>query len=167
MPTGRRKQSPALAVATTATTCKEAEYIRKKLDKFQSDVIAICQEYDSIQAKQVKSRVDYLQSEQFNLIKKAVSTITCLEDLVNLSLEKLDSSGKEVVDSLESAQRAQREAQAYKEQLLQQASVASEPGIEDAVRQLSYDLKSHVSSSSGVIGKEDEEMGAETVEVAR
>ena len=150
----------------TATTCKEAEYIRKKLDKFQSDVIAICQEYDSIQAKQVKSRVDYLQSEQFNLIKKAVSTITCLEDLVNLSLEKLDSSGKEVVDSLEKAQRAQREAQTYKEQLIQQASVASEPGIEDAVRQLSYDLKSHV-SSSGVIGRDDEEIGAETVEIAR
>ena len=69
-------------------------------------MIAICQEYDSIQAKQVKSRVDYLQSEQFNLIKKAVSTITCLEDLVNLSLEKLDSSGKEVTESLEKAQRA-------------------------------------------------------------
>ena len=44
-----------------------------------------------------------MQSEQFNLIKKAVSTITCLEDLVNLALEKLDSSGKEVVDSLEKA----------------------------------------------------------------
>ena len=73
-------------------------------------MIAICQEYDSIQAKQVKSRVDYLQSEQFNLIKKAVSTITCLEDLVNLALTKLDSSGREVNESLEKAQRAQREA---------------------------------------------------------
>jgi len=56
--------------------------IRKKLGGFQQDVISICQEYDTIVAKQMKSRTDYLQSEQFNLIKKAVSTITCLEDLV-------------------------------------------------------------------------------------
>ena len=44
----------------------------------------------------MKSRTDYLQSEQFNLIKKAVSTITCLEDLVNISLGKMEKSGREV-----------------------------------------------------------------------
>jgi len=69
-------------------------------------VIAICQEYDQIVAKQVKARTDYLQSEQFNLIKKAVSTITCLEDLVQLSLVKMDDSGKEVQDALDKMHRA-------------------------------------------------------------
>ena len=64
-------------------------------------MIAICQEYDAIVAKQVKSRTDYLQSEQFNLIKKAVSTITCLEDLVQISLQKMENSGKEVDDTLQ------------------------------------------------------------------
>ena len=77
-------------------TCEEAQFVRKKLEKYQQDVIAICQEYDTIQAKQVKSRMDYAQSEQFNLVKKAVSAITSLEDLVNLALNKLDNSGREV-----------------------------------------------------------------------
>ena len=49
------------------------------------------------------------------MIKKAVSTITCLEDLVNLALTKLDSSGKEITDTLEKMQRSQREAHACKE----------------------------------------------------
>ena len=40
-------------------------------------------------AKHVATRSDYVQSEQFNLIKKAVSTITCLEDLVNIALAKI------------------------------------------------------------------------------
>ena len=62
-------------------------------------------------AKQVKSRTDYLQSEQFNLIKKAVSTITCLEDLVNIALAKLDSSGKEVTDTIAQLKRANLENQ--------------------------------------------------------
>ena len=64
-------------------------------------MISICQEYDAIVAKQVKARTDYLQSEQFNLIKKAVSTITCLEDLVQIALGKMDKSGKEVQDVLD------------------------------------------------------------------
>jgi len=51
--------------------------------------------------KQVKSRTDYLQSEQFNLIKKAVSTITCLEDLVTVSLTKMEDSSKEVTNAIQ------------------------------------------------------------------
>ena len=50
--------------------------------------------------------MDYMQSEQFNLIKKSVSTITCLEDLVNLSLTKLDNSGKEIARAFEQTARA-------------------------------------------------------------
>ena len=42
---------------------KEADFIKKKLGQYQQDVIGICQEYDAIVAKQVKSRTDYLQSE--------------------------------------------------------------------------------------------------------
>lgn len=57
----------------------------------------------------MKSRTDYLQSEQFVLIKKAVSTITCLEDLVQVSLTKLDDSGKEVQETLDKMQKVGRE----------------------------------------------------------
>ena len=60
-------------------------------------------------AKQVKSRTDYLQSEQFSLIKKAVSTITCLEDLVNISLQRLDSCGQEVNETLGFLDKVTRE----------------------------------------------------------
>ena len=87
-----------------------AEDVRKKLASYQQETQSICQEYDQILQKRSNQRADYGQSEQFNLIKKAVSTITCLEDLVNLALTKLDSSGREVNESLEKAQRAQREA---------------------------------------------------------
>lgn len=74
-------------------------------------MISICQEYDQIVAKQVKSRTDYLQSEQFNLIKKAVSTITCLEDLVNISLNKMEGCGKEVQETINSLDKVNRENQ--------------------------------------------------------
>lgn len=50
-----------------------------------------------------------MQSEQFVLIKKAVSTITCLEDLVQYSLTKLDDSGKEVQETLDKMQKVDSE----------------------------------------------------------
>lgn len=62
--------------------------------------------------------MDYLQSEQFNLIKKAVSTITSLEDLVNLSLTKLDNSGKEVGSMQAQVARATQLTEYYKDQVL-------------------------------------------------
>ena len=65
--------------------------------------------------KQVKSRTDYLQSEQFNLIKKAVSTITCLEDLVNVSLSKMDSTGKEAQIAMDKMQKTEHQNEYYKE----------------------------------------------------
>ena len=71
---------------------KEVDHIRKKLGQYQHDVLSICQEYDVIVQKSMKARVDYSSSEQFKLIKKAVSTITCLEDLVNISLKAMDST---------------------------------------------------------------------------
>ena len=56
----QRRRSPTGKEAPVATTIKESDGIKKKLDKFQQDVISICQEYDAIVAKQVKSRTDYL-----------------------------------------------------------------------------------------------------------
>ena len=49
------------------------------------------------------------------MIKKAVQTITCLEELVNISLTKLDKSGKEVNETLENLQRYSRENELIKE----------------------------------------------------
>jgi len=50
-----------------------------------------------------------MQSEQFVLIKKAVSTITCLEDLIQIALAKLDESGKEVQETLDKMQKTASE----------------------------------------------------------
>ena len=41
----------------------------------------------------------------------AVTTITCLEELVNVSLAKLDESGKEVTETLNRLNKATRENQ--------------------------------------------------------
>lgn len=41
----------------------------------------------------------------------AVTTITCLEELVNVSLAKLDESGKEVTETLHRLNKANRENQ--------------------------------------------------------
>ena len=71
-------------------------------------MISICQEYDKIVTKQSKSRTDFLQSEQFNLIKKAVSTITCLEDLVNVSLGKIDKCDSEVKSAVKEMNRVDK-----------------------------------------------------------
>ena len=68
-------------------------------------MISICQEYDQIVTKSTKNRTDYQQSEQFNLIKKAVSTITCLEDLVNISLGKIDHCDAEVKTAMQQVKK--------------------------------------------------------------
>jgi len=49
------------------------------------------------------------------LIKKAVSTITCLEDLIQNALVKMDASGKEVQDTFDKMHRAQKENEYFKE----------------------------------------------------
>lgn len=89
--------------------------MRKRLNQYQQDVISICQEYDAIVAKQTKSRTDYLQTEQFNLIKKAVSTITCLEDLVNVSLVKIEKCDAEVKSAMKQVQNVGNQNAFFKE----------------------------------------------------
>ena len=44
-----------------------------------------------------------------------MSTITCLEDLVQISLTKLDTSGKEVTEALNRLVRAEKQNQYFKE----------------------------------------------------
>ena len=72
-----------------------AEDVRKKLASYQQETQSICQEYDQILQKRSNQRADYGQSEQFNLIKKAISMMPRLEDLIDIQVSYLETCAKE------------------------------------------------------------------------
>lgn len=72
----------------------EAEFIRQRLIQHQAEVITLCQDYDDMKSKaQITS--SHPSYPEYALIKRAVTLITCLEELVQISCLKIEQSSKE------------------------------------------------------------------------
>jgi hypothetical protein len=63
-------------------------YLNSRLSQCQSDVISLCRDFDESQKKDPTGQPN-------NLIVRAITTITCLEELVNYAQLKIKRLEKE------------------------------------------------------------------------
>lgn len=79
----------------------EIEFVRASLQQHQKEVVAICKQYDKIMLKHKRTNgwveMDQNNSE-FGLIKKAITLISSLEELVSHSAAQIQKAAEEAAE---------------------------------------------------------------------